>query len=900
MKIINIKFTIIFFFLIVLSVYCQDPSAGSYDTIESAFNPKTSEWQIGWPGKINQYDLVYNSPPLDALQGIPLGNGEVGALIWCEGSKIIIVINKSDLWDDSRTGNPDSWSERDDYYTTLRHAARVIIDFKVPIFETMYISSFNGRLNLAEATAFLEADSPFGKISMKAFVDHETGLFNYELVSDLNENFPLEISLERFGSRTYSMWYDRVERDASIGLSGTEVFADSNKVFLTQKLLNGAFAVGSTVVSSNDLTVNYMREHSRSAIISLNGKQKKEAQLTLAVTSPSPDAVSVLEETILQLKETNVDSLHQIHQKVWKSIWNRSFMDYGDDYLNNLWYLTMYYANASQGGNYPGRFTNGLWGWSHDVQNWNFYFHWNQQQLYWPLNAAGHHGLVEPYLDFRFNSLPYAKMEAKKFFDTDGAYISDITNRKGYNSPDTRHNHTPVAEIALDFWRQYQYTGDRQFLKERALPFILEAARYFDSLFRKETDGKYHAVNGTGYEGWIELKDGLTELVYARALFSTALEALQTAGIEVPEAAKWQDILENIAQIPVYETSEALIKKEASRYQIENGLFKGFSAPTNKIIGSGWGIDEEKWLTTHYAKDDKWVDSYIAKKGSGAFGITNDLAFLNGIFPSVPSAPVYPSSWIGLKDKNTQLYDVMKTTSLLIGPDVMGWDPVPIVMSRLGMTDELELILNRFPERWQIYCNGWGHIGLEENIRDEAVNYLRTNLVRDRNKPIKGADRFPSPMWPFRHMSMESMSVLATAMNESIFQSYDGILRIAPAFPLDKTGRFTLHGVGGFIVSSEIKLGKVQWISIKSKLGNACRLQLPWDIAVVYSDLKKHSSIINAEIAELKTKVGETIVITPKDKSFDSWVQLFENPAKNEDVKYHSSGKSKLGLPRMY
>ena len=124
----------------------------------------------------------------------------------------------------------------------------------------------------------------------------------------------------------------------------------------------------------------------------------------------------------------------QSHTEVWKSIWNRSFMDYGDDYLNNLWYLTMYYLNASQGGKYPGRFDNGLWGWSRDVQNWNFYFHWNQQQLYWPLNAAGFHELINPYLEYRFNSLPYAKKDARELFNSDGAFISDVTERRGYNS----------------------------------------------------------------------------------------------------------------------------------------------------------------------------------------------------------------------------------------------------------------------------------------------------------------------------------------------------------------------------------------------------------------------------------------------------------------------------------
>ena len=107
--------------------------------ISSAFDPKNSQWDIAWPGRISQYDLVYKSPPVDPMQGIPLGNGDVAALVWCEGSKIIIVLNKCDLWDDSKSEKFETWNEKYDHYTTQRHAARIIIDFKFPVFNCQMI-----------------------------------------------------------------------------------------------------------------------------------------------------------------------------------------------------------------------------------------------------------------------------------------------------------------------------------------------------------------------------------------------------------------------------------------------------------------------------------------------------------------------------------------------------------------------------------------------------------------------------------------------------------------------------------------------------------------------------------------------------------------------------------------
>jgi alpha-L-fucosidase 2 len=338
-------------------------SVASNQPIRSAFNPKEFQWDISWPGRLSQYDLVYKSPPIDPMQGIPLGNGDIGTLLWCEDSKIIIAVNKCDLWDDATFGPFNNWSgKEEDYSTTQRHACRIIIDFKFPVFNTFYLSDFKAKLNLADASLTLDGESPFGKVSLKAFVDHESGVLVYELGSDLNENMPVEIAVERFGSRTFSHWYSSINRDASIGLSGTEAFSDDKSVYITQKLQNGTFAVGGSVIQNNGLTVKYSREHSRSTSIQLSGSRQKIAQLVFSVSSPlAGDPLPEVKNTLSSIRDKGIEPFQQSHTKAWKSIWNRSFMDYGDDYLNNLWYLTMYYANASQGGKYPGRFNNGLW-----------------------------------------------------------------------------------------------------------------------------------------------------------------------------------------------------------------------------------------------------------------------------------------------------------------------------------------------------------------------------------------------------------------------------------------------------------------------------------------------------------------------------------------------------------
>lgn len=875
----------------------QVANEGSNKAITSAFDPRLGEWKIDLPGRVAQYDLVYKSPPIDPLQGIPLGNGDVAALAWCEGSKIILVLNKCDLWDDSKTGPPDTWDERYDYYTTQRQACRIEIDFRLPVFDILYLTDFEARLNLVDASMSLKGVSPFGEITLNAFIEHGSGILFCDAKTSFQEDVPLQISLERFGSRTFSMWYTRMKRDASIGLAGTEALADASGAYVTHKLTGGTFAVGAAVIGSNGLKIDYSREHSRRAGMRLTGKQEKHATMAFAVTSPiTGNAASEAKKQLSAARNRGMESSRKSQAQHWQTVWSRSFMDYGDDYLNNLWYLTMYYAHASQGGKYPGRFNNGLWAWNHDLQQWNFYFHWNQQQLYWPLNAAGFHELVAPYLDFRFNSLRYAKRSARETFKASGAFISDVSNRNGYNRIDLIDNHTPVAEIALEFWRQYEFTSDRQFLTNKALPFILEAARFFESLLEKGTDGLYHARGGTGYEGTIMLRDGLTELVYARTTLATALKALKAAGAELPEAARWKGLLEQLAPIPVVEASKGLIVEGDGGKKINWGTYSGIPVSGNKIVAAGWGIKENQWLTTWYKSDDAAYAYLLA--GDPAGSKSSDLRVLEGIFPAVPRSPVFPSGLVGLAQKDEPLYKVMTTTTLLYGTECMGWDPVPVVLARLGRAKELAMDLEQFAARWQYFINGWGHINGDAGSDREGEMFFKTN-----NVSVIGSttgEKVPLPAWPFRHMSMEPMSVLATAMNEALLQSYDGTIRVFPAFVGNKTARFTLHAQGGFVVSSEINSRNVAWIAIKSLHGNPCKLELPWKETLLHSSLGQEDRLIREQTVTFPTKADELIILGPQGKDLRSWSVIGEQPKANQNVKYHSSGKVQLGLPRMF
>lgn len=889
----------------------------------SNFNPETGEWAIAWPGRVAKHDLVYLSPPLDPTQGIPLGNGDLGALCWCEESRLILQINKCNLFDraipDALLAHREQFKIQEKI-TALRHAGRLVIDFGLPIFDPFYLADFTARLSLADATMRLYALGPLGTVRIRAYISGETNTLWIDVDRQLSEPVSMETTLERFGSRNFGCWYSKISRDPSIGLHGASASADAAGVYIEQTLDQGSFTVGCAALAREGGAPRPEIRHQRAGVIRFPATTRTAFSLMAACTSPmessSPDAVK---KTLGNARIKGDTAAHRAHATEWESFWRRSLIECGDDYLDNLWHLTMYYSNACQRGPQPARFIDGLWSWNRDVQPWLHYFHWNQQTLYWPLHAAGHHDLLKPYLEFRFRALPQAKADARVWHGSDGAFVSDIVDVHGINAfyPD---NHTPVAEIAMDFWRHYLFTGDRQFLRERALPYMIAAALFFESRVEKRSDGLYHAKEGTPCEGAVIFRDAASELTVDLALFRAVSTALGEAGSTHPHANAWREIADCMTPLPTVEASPDLIACMEPDWILNWGWFKGDRLRGNRLLAAGYRNDLGKTVIGMAPNLEK------PRPMPGIVGLIHLIE--NSCLDDSPSLPmkhvdimceveylsVYPSGLLGLKDKGSPIFDAAVNTLKLHAPGHAGYDRIPIAMARLGMGRESWMVIRAIPPRWQFYVNGFGHY----NWGMKADRALRFRV----NYPLDAADekektRLPYYSWPFRHMGMESMSVLACAMNECLLQSHDGVIRAMPAITADRNARFTLHAQGGFVVSAEAQNGAPLWIFVLSRLGNPLRIHIPWPTGRVYRN-GTAAEALQPGLKELHTKAGDKILFVPDQSLVERWqTEAIEYPAnqtcktysvkatKKEYVSWHGihigdEPTAMLGLPRMF
>lgn len=867
--------------------------------IKSAYSPRENKWYRKWPESISQHDIVYLSPPEDPAQGLPIGNGDIGALLWTESSKLIIAVNKCDTWDDSEMHEFHNWSRsEEEYQTSLRHCGRIIMDFNAPVFDLLYQEDFEARLDLAGASANLNARTPFSKVNIVSYASSRQKVIVICCDVEYKEDTPTNITVERWGSRTFAHWYAQIKRDPSIGLSGTETKVTEDTIKIFQKLRNLDFVMGIRIAGEEFKT---KRLHGRAGQFELQQGNKSRFYIYLtAVTSensenPGEEVEKILNDAVgIGEKE-----IREKHEQEWKEFWERSFISLPENYVENIWYLILYYAGSSSRGEYPPHFTNGLWGFNRDFLPWNFYFHWNMQYYIWPLHAANHGELAVPYYKYRYRQLPHAKSFAEKYKHKKGAFYADVADRNGYNDLETQDNNTPGAQIAMDFWRHYQYTGDGKFLREMAWPVILEVTRFYEELLSRESDGKYHIRKTQAYEGSPLFDDTITDIAMIKALLPAAMEAAELVGYKGEEGNRWKDIMMNMVDFSLVPLeNEEFFVKEGEKV-LAGGLGKGQKLQSGEVFAVG--SEQGNFKRNRYAD----------KEEPGYYGI-----------PDPELSPVFPAGVLGLKDRNSELYkaaidqvrlhphaDTGRNDQGGISESAgscAGWCPYPIVLARLGLADDLLTALKESISAWQLYCQGFGHWGMQPGCYKDANLRWRANTVSD----VDSGEKFLFSQWPFRHFYNEAMPIVCTAVNEMLIQSYDGIIRLCPAAPNNWNMEFKLAAANSFIINAEFDKGYVLWVCVESKSGNTCRMVNPWSGRNVYCvEIGSNGDILSSKevtpqlikddnVIEFSTSVGNRYLITVEGNALDEWTVETMDFKRNQN--YKKLGDAQLGLPRMF
>ena len=230
-----------------------------------------------------------------------------------------------------------------------------------------------------------------------------------------------------------------------------------------------------------------------------------------------------------------------------------------DYHLEELYYQFGRYLliASSRPGNLPANL-QGIW--HNNVDGpWRVDYHnnINVQMNYWPAGSTNLAECTLPLIDFIKTLVKPGEKTAQAYFGARGWTASISGNIFGFTTPleseNMSWNFNPMAGpwLATHVWDYYDYTRDKQFLKETGYELIKTSAQFAVDYLWKKPDGTYTAAPSTSPEHG-PIDQGAT-FVHAviREILLNAIDASKVLGVDKKERKQWEEVLAKLAPYKV-------------------------------------------------------------------------------------------------------------------------------------------------------------------------------------------------------------------------------------------------------------------------------------------------------------------------------------------------------------
>jgi len=420
-------------------------------------------------------------------EGIPLGNGWLGALIWQKENNIRISLDRIDLWDDRPMPEIDKlrfkWvadQVRKGQYDTVqktgdepyeKYAAPTKIPGAALEFDLRKFGKvMSNELDIKTALSVIKFENG---IVFNNYIHaiKQVGYFGFE--NCVEEIVPV-IKIPPYHSGGKGKTGNSVEGQGLERLGYKEGTITKGKNFLRyhQPTWNGNYyevLVQWTKISNNVIGQWTITRNNKAVLPAIN----------FALKEP-----------------TGWDT----HIAWWNDYWSRSSVSVPDTILNKQYYLEMYKFGSVARSYTPPISLQAIWTADNgNLPPWKGDLHHdlNTELSYWPGYTGNHLDLTASFTNWLWKVRPENKKWTKQYFGVNGLNVPGVTTISGkpmggwiqYSmSP------TTAAWMAQHFYWQWKYSMEEKFLNERCRPYFDDVMNYIKKIRVKDNTGQQYQL----------------------------------------------------------------------------------------------------------------------------------------------------------------------------------------------------------------------------------------------------------------------------------------------------------------------------------------------------------------------------------------------------------------------
>lgn len=799
---------------------------------------------------VSTADVNYTGIITKSQYGMPIGNGRMGSLVWNNNaSSLNFQINRVDVFGFASSctgvdGNSDygygcgfvNVSLGGNPLTASTKQSLSVYDGKLAIqgngVSTDIVSDMNSDVFALKINDTRSAPSPIS-IDLVMLQNPDTTKGN-QTATIRTSNSEGQIRLKQTFKHPAATGYSKFDHYCSsavvidaAGRTGSVSYPDSKTVRLTLPATTGTVYV-------------YIGSH--------------------ASMNSSDDVIAMASDKVNVSKTNGYDSLNSKNQSWWQNFWSKSYV-----YLptttdvQKKWIYYLYLSAISQRGDYPAKFTGNIWQTGGVNKMWGTEFWgYNQECLHYSFDAANHGELQQPFMKMDMKNYDNYANAARQQWGSKGIFINETEYFNGSELlPDniandlknfmlngtapttelknfagarnnmhsrwilaptywTTFNTINASERAERFWNHYLYTLDTDFLSTQGYPMIKGAAEFYRNFpnMKLESDGKYHIYRTNLHEHIMGGKDIIDDLAFIKGVMQAAIKSSEILNTDADLRPLWQNIVDKLTPYPV------------------SGQWD--------TIGS----------ITHSKGDTTWG------QGRNPASQVREDACANE-----PQSP---------RLRMVENYNVLTLETKDQGVDGGNW-AIANNSFEANVGYNLNMVSHDYGAELGRYLLDASNLGRSE------FNTILTNINNGINRDAgSSANRIGFASSDFEELG--GYGILSAGLQNALMQSIspnpgaDSVIRVFPAWDINKPANFKLLAKGGFIVSSSVKNSEISFVEIDSQLGGTCRIRNPWtDSTITLYRNGVKAEDLKGSLISFSTDTGENIKIVRQNVNPNSF-----------------------------
>ena len=195
----------------------------------------------------------------------------------------------------------------------------------------------------------------------------------------------------------------------------------------------------------------------------------------------------------------------------------------------------------------------------------------NLQMNYWPAEPGNMALCAHPLFDFIGNAIEHGRKAARDLYGCRGVWYPIQTDPWGRCTPEASGWAVwtgAAAWLAQHMWWHYEYGLDDGFLRNRAYPFLKEVAAFYESYAIRDADGRLQFVPSQSPENRFKESGGefpvslcvsaAMDVELAWDTLTHAVRASEILGVDEELRMKWRDMLARLPELKVGSAGQLL------------------------------------------------------------------------------------------------------------------------------------------------------------------------------------------------------------------------------------------------------------------------------------------------------------------------------------------------------